>query len=245
MKGGHLVKMLGLAAGVAVINVIALSPGLLGLRIQGGTPLEAAIAVTLIAVSLMAVFYGCYVWVLRPPAPLPVKEARTHEDFVDALIYYRDHKVLKKDIRLAIDQLERMHRRKSLLIQSLGERFERTEISYQRFANVIGDVDQLFYANVRGILGKLTVFDPSELAGLEQRLARLPGRLAQQKKELFDQYVGDIAAYIGTNEEILLKLDRLQLEMARLGGAYGLNVEDMSGIKELNALIVQTKHYRE
>jgi hypothetical protein len=33
--------------------------------------------------------------------------------------------------------------------------------------------------------------------------------------------------------------------MARLGGTYSGDIEDINGIQELNALIVQTKHYKQ
>ncbi|MNV87757.1 hypothetical protein D3C71_1819060 [compost metagenome] len=108
------------------------------------------------------------------------------------------------------------------------------------------EVEEVFYGNIRGILNKLAVFDPRELAdSSEQRYSRLSGTLAQRKKELHDQYMGDVARYVGANEEILLKLDQLLLEMARLGGTYSGNIEDINGIQELNALIVQTKHYKQ
>ncbi len=246
MKIGNIAKLLGLVGVIALVNIAVLSPGLLGIQIIGGSPLEAAMGATLIAASLMAFLYGSYSWLLRSPAPMPLKEAKTHEDFAQALAFYRDNKLLKKDIRLAMDQLERMVRRKSLLMKALGERFQETELSYRRFAGVVEEVEGLFYGNIRSILNKLAVFDPRELSDLsEQSFSRLSGSLAQQKKALREQYMNDVARYVGANEEILLKLDQLLLEMARLGGTYSGDIEDINGIQELNALIVQTKHYKQ
>lgn len=58
-------------AGVVILNVIVLSPGLLGVEI-GGSPLETASAVTLLIISLLVVLYGSYTLLFNPRLPSPL-----------------------------------------------------------------------------------------------------------------------------------------------------------------------------
>jgi hypothetical protein len=49
---------------------------------------------------------------------------------------------------------------------------------------------------------------------------------------------------LGANEEILLKLDGLLAELARLGGADYRDVLLMPCMKDIDTLINQTKYYK-
>lgn len=137
-------------AGVVILNVIVLSPGLLGIEI-GGSPLETASAVTLLIISLLVVLYGSYTLLFKPPAAKPVSvQLETREDYIAGLGRHRNVKVLKDDISLALDQIERIEKKKTALLQVLGRRFDPAELSFRKFHSVIMEVEKLFYLNIRG-----------------------------------------------------------------------------------------------
>ena len=240
-------KLLGLIFGIALLNIIILSPGLAGVNIRSGNALEAATGVTVLIVSVFVLFYGSYALMFKPAAAPPVKNVQNHEDYVEALNYYRNVKPLRKDVDLAVDQLERMEKKKKTLFDVLGQRFNSAELSYKKFAAVIAEVEKLFYLNARGILNKLSVFDASSFSGsaAQQGAASFSNRLMQQKTELYNEYLSYVTGYLGANEEILLKLDKLMLEISLLGSADYRDVDDMPCMKEIDALIKQTKFYKQ
>ncbi len=237
-------KLLGLIVGVVILNIIILSPGLLGVSIGGESALETALGVTLLLVSLLVVLYGSYTLLFKPPAVTPVRDIRTHEDYIDALHHYRHIKVLSKDILLALDQLDRIEKKKATLLDVLSQRFDPTELSYRKFHSVIFEVEKLLYMNIRGILNKLSVFDASDFASIAKE-HKFSSKLIQEKTALYNEYLSYVSGYIGANEEILLKLDKLLLEITLLGSSDYKDVEEMPCMKEIDVLIKQTKYYKE
>ncbi len=77
-------------------------------------------------------------------------------------------------------------------------------------------VGNLFYLNIRGIVNKLRLSDASEFSTIAspQRTAPISNQL-QEKMDLYKAYLAYITGYLGANEEILLKLDKLLLEISR------------------------------
>ncbi|WP_256702130.1 hypothetical protein [Paenibacillus sp. P32E] len=240
------VKLIGLIAGIALSNIAVLSPGLLGLQIVGGSTLETASGVTLLFTSLLVVLYGSYTLLFKTPATPSVRNLETRDDYIAGLSRYRNVKALQKDVLLALEQLERIDKKKSTLMNILGERFEPTELSFRKFQTVIVEVEKLLYLNVRGILNKLSVFDASEfnLFTSRQRPKPFSDTLVQRKNELYNEYFAHVTGYLGANEEILLKLDQLLLEISLLDNTDYRAVDEMPCMKELNALIGQTKLYQ-
>lgn len=246
LDNGKFVKLFGLVGGAAVLNIIVLSPGLLGVEIGGESVLETASGVTLLVVSFIVMLYGSYSLLFKPTVVHPVKNITTREDYIAALHQYRNAKDLKKDIALALDQLERIVKKKNALVEVLGQRFDQTEISYKKFDSVIYEVEKLFYLNIRGILNKLNVFDASgysTFAG-QQQSARLSDKLIQEKTNLYKEYLSYVTGYLSANEEILLKLDKLLLEISLLNSTDYRDVEEMPCMQEIDLLIKQTKLYK-
>lgn len=105
------IKLLGLIFGVVVMDVLLFSPGFIGLEFGGGA-FTTALSVTFLFGSVMAIFYGSYTLLFRQPVVLSVKNIETHEDYMEALSFYRRIKVLEEDITLGLSQLSRMKKRK-------------------------------------------------------------------------------------------------------------------------------------
>ncbi|OME76896.1 hypothetical protein BK120_27510 [Paenibacillus sp. FSL A5-0031] len=246
MDNGRFVKLFGLIGGVAILNIVVLSPGLLGVEIGGESVLETASGVTLLVVSLLVMLYGSYSLLFKPPVALPVKNISTREDYIAALQPYRHAKDLKNDMALALDQLERIDKKKTALTEVLSQRFDQTELSYKKFDSVIYEVEKLFYLNIRGILNKLSVFNASGYSNFtgQQQPAGLSNKLVQEKTNLYKEYLSYVTGYLRANEEILLKLDKLLLEISLLNSTDYRDVEEMSCMKEIDILIKQTKLYK-
>jgi hypothetical protein len=245
MTGTKYIKLIGLILGVVFLNILVLSPGFIGVEI-GGSALTTAFGVTLLFASALVLLYGSYILLFKPPVVLPVKQIKTHEDYVEALTHYRRVKALEDDITLALEQLDRMRKKKITLFNVLNERFEPTELSYKKFASVTQEVEKLFYLNVRSILNRLHVFDESEFNSVRsQKQTPFSRELLQEKTNVYNEYLTFVKSSLGTNEEILLKLDKLLLEISRLDSFEPGDIENMPCMQEIDSLIKQTKYYKQ
>jgi hypothetical protein len=245
LTGTKYVKLLGLILGVVVLNIVVLSPGFLGVDI-GGSALTTAFGVTLLFASALVLLYGSYVILLKQPIVIPVKHIKTHEDYVEALSQYRRVKSLEGDITLALEQLERIRKKKDTLMNVLNQRFDPTELSYKKFASVTLEVEKLFYLNVRSVLNRLNVFDESEFASvMNKKSTSFSPELLQEKTLVYNEYLSFVKSSLGSNEEILLKLDKLLLEISRLDSFEPGDIENMPCMQEIDSLIKQTKYYKQ
>jgi hypothetical protein len=245
LTGSKYIKLIGLIFGVVVLNIVVLSPGFIGVEI-GGSALTTAIGVTMLSASALGLLYGSYTIMLKAPVVLPVKQIKSHEDYVEALTRYRRVKTLEDDITLALEQLGRMKKKKETLLNVLNERFETTELSYKKFASVTQEVEKLFYLNVRSILNRLNVFDESEFEMVRsQKPTKFSPELLQEKTNVYNEYLSFVKNSLGTNEEILLKLDKLLLEISRLDSFEPGDIENMPCMQEIDSLIKQTKFYKQ
>lgn len=245
MTGTRYIKMLGLCAGIAIVNILAFSPAVVGLRL-GASALAAAFGITLLLISALALAYGSYIWLFKRPIVVPVKSLMTHEDYVEGLSRYRHLQSLKEDIEFALEQLDRLQKKKGTLLSVLGDRFEATELSYLKFVSVIAEVEKLFYLNVKSVLGRLQVFDESEYRSIfGPKPSSLSRELLQKKTSMYNDYLTFVRDSLGTNEEILLKLDKLLLEISRLDSLDPAQIESMPCMQEIDTLIKQTKLYKQ
>ncbi|WP_152393823.1 hypothetical protein [Paenibacillus guangzhouensis] len=240
----NLIKLIGLMLIVAAVNILVLSPGLIGVQI-GASALSTATGVTLLVASVWVLVQGIYQLLFKKPVVVPVKEMKTHEEYVEHLSRYRHIKGIDNDIHLALEQLERMRKRKSTLLEVLKQRFEETEMSFKKFASVAQSVEQLFYLNIRNILNILNVFDEAEYQRmLARKSSQFSSELLQKKANVYNDYLTSMKSSIANNEEILVKLDQLILEISSLDHIEPGEIEQLTCMQELDALIKQTKYYK-
>lgn len=244
LSSTNMIKLIGLMLIVAVVNILVLSPGFIGVQI-GTSALSTATGVTLLFASAWVLIYGIYHLLFKKPVIIPVKEIKTYEEYVENLSQYRHVKGIESDISLALEQMERMQKRKSTLIHVLKQRFEETEMSFKKFASVSQEVENLFYLNIRNILNILLVFDESEFNKIINRKSSgFSTELLQKKANVYHDYLSSMKSSLSNNEEILLKLDRLLLEISSLDNIEPGDIEQLSCMQELDALIKQTKYYK-
>lgn len=249
MEGKKIIQLLGRILIVIIINIAVLSPGLLGVEIGGDSAFQTAFGITLLVISFIVVVYSSYTALFSGPDPatLPPKAIQTHGDYVAALSQYKNIGVLKKDIDLAFGQLERMARKRNTMQEVLTQRFDPSELSYKKFAAVIYEVEKLFYLNIRGMLNKLGVFDATDFLSLSnpERTARFSRKLLQEKQAFYNEYMASVVGYLGANEEIMLKLDKLLLEISRINSTDYREIEEMPCMKEIDALIKHAQYYKD
>ncbi|WP_346657645.1 hypothetical protein [Paenibacillus sp. YPG26] len=239
------IKLLGLILGVIGLNIIVLSPGFIGLEI-GGSALSTALGVTLLVGSALGLFYGSYTLLFSQPAPLPVPQIKTHDDYVEAISHFRRVRPLLADINLTLEQMERIRKKKAMIFNVLAQRFDQEELSFKKFASVTNEVEKLFFLNIRSILNRLHVFDESEFERvMSQKGAKFSPELLKEKMHVYNDFLIFMQDSLETNEEIILKLDKLLLEISRLDSIDSGDIENMPCMQEIDSLIKQTKYYKQ
>jgi hypothetical protein len=205
-----------------------------------GHAFDTALGAVIFAASAMTVFTGARRIYSKPATIAPVKKVLTNEEIISSLSQYRDSKVLKSDISLALQQVERMKKKKSTLLNLLNDLFSPTEMSYTKFTSVIFEVEKLFYRNLKQIHTKLSLFDESEYNNNS-----FSKEVMEDKTELYNTYINFVKNSINVNEEILIDLDKLSLEISKLDSFEMEDIENMPAMKEIDLLIEQTKYYRQ
>ncbi|MDR6555197.1 hypothetical protein [Paenibacillus qinlingensis] len=242
-----IMKLIMITVGVVVFDIFLLSPGFIGLQLLGGDPLQTASAAAILLASTLGLLFSTYRILMKPTVVKrpPLEQMKGPVDLERALQGYKGMKSLEQEIALALHQIERMRKKQETLLMVLNQRFEPTGLSFQKFASAIHEVEKLFFLNVRSMINRLHVFDEQEYQSvMSKSSSQLSSKLLQEKRNFYQTYLSFIQGALHMNEEILLKLDKLLLEISRLDSVEIRDIEKMSGMQEIDALIKQTHYYK-
>ena len=249
------IKLILLNLGIALLNIILFSKGLVGLSFTGGA-LAAAFAVTTIVMSVIAFGYGNYTLLFGENKEPQVQllrsgELRTPEDYLQALKAREGQGVFDEDIALSCEQIARMQDKNRALASILEQFFIPEEITYTRFRNAITSVQGLFYNNVKKMINRMIIFDYKDYKKLNEKLKEsrtegtsLPAGVADQM-EIYNEHIDYVKELVSTNEAILTKLDALLLEISKLDDLDERGLDNIAAVQEINDLIDQTRLYKQ
>ena len=249
------IKLILLNLGIALLNIILFSKGLVGLSFAGGA-LAAAFAVTTIVMSVIAFGYGNYTLLFSEKKQPEVQllrsgELRTPEDYSQALQGKKGQGVFDEDIATGCEQIARMQDKDRALASILDQFFIPEEITYTRFRNAITSVQALFYNNVKKMINRMIIFDYKDYKKLCEKLTAsrtggtpLPPAAADQVA-IYNEHIDYVKDLIATNEAILTKLDALLLEISKLDDLDERGLDNIAAVQEINDLIAQTRLYKQ
>ena len=239
------VRLLSLNLGIAAANIIVFSPGLIGLEL-GASALAAASGSTIIFLSGAGLFYGNYKLLSEPEKSIPISQISTAEGYIEALNDQRELKTFEKSIELLLDQIERLQKKNKTIREILLQIFSASEIAYKKFDAVIAEVEKIFFMNIRSILNKLNAFDEDDynFVRSRQEAGAFSEQFMEEKLEVYYEYIKFVNAATEDNEQILLKLDKLLLEISGLNSIESGELEQMAGMIEIDNLIKQAKYYK-
>jgi len=239
------VRLLSLNLGIAAANIIVFSPGLIGLEL-GASALAAASGSTIIFLSGAGLFYGNYKLLSEPEKSIPISQISTAEGYIEALNDQRELKTFEKSIELLLDQIERLQKKNKPIREILLQIFSASEIAYKKFDAVIAEVEKIFFMNIRSVLNKLNAFDEDDynFVRSRQEAGAFSEQFMEEKFEVYYEYIKFVNAATEDNEQILLKLDKLLLEISGLNSIESGELEQMAGMIEIDNLIKQAKYYK-
>lgn len=238
-----IIKLLGLNIGIAVVDIIFLSPGLLGIEIIGGSTFGTALGVTVIIMSVIVFIYGNYKLVIEQEKIIRAKEIKTTEDCIDALNQNYDKRIFQKDIATILEQIEMFQKKREAINDVLLQKFDAKEMSYSKFDGVILDLQEIFYMNIKSIINKLNAFDKKDYDRIKKEDKKFSNEFVQAKLNIYNQYISFVRKGIEDNEHIILKLDKILLELSKFFSIENGKIEDMRAMKEIDDLINKIKLY--
>ncbi|MDP4088744.1 MAG: hypothetical protein Q8930_05670 [Bacillota bacterium] len=246
MSRDKLAKIAGLNIGIAAADTIIFSPGLLGIQLGGAGVLGTAFGATAILMSAIIFVYGNYSLLSNKQIIIHTSEIKTSEDCILALKEGYRKKTFEKDISMILEQIERFQKKKEVITDILLQKFNSTEMSYSKFESTIAEVENIFFINIKSIINKLNAFDEEEYSSLQKNnlKGKLSSELMNTKMAIYNEYISYVVKAIEDNEEILIKLDKLLLEVSRFNSLEDGEIEKMPAILSLDELIDRTKLYK-
>jgi len=235
------IKLIGLNVGIAAADIIVLPEVFVV-----GSALATAFGYAFIFLSGAGLIYGNYRLFTKPERVTPTHKIMTTEDYIGELNAHRNLKTFEKTVDLMLDQIERLQNKNKIIRDILLQIFSASEMSYKKFDGVISEVEEIFFMNFRSILNKMNAFDEDDYNFI--RTKRESGDFSEQfmeeKIEVYKKYITFVNAAVEDNEEILLKLDKLLLELSGLNSVESGQLEKMPGMIEIDNLIKQTGVYK-
>ena len=233
------IKLLGLNLGIAAANIIVLPE-------VGGSPLAMAFGSAFVFLSGAGLIYGNYKFFAESERAAPTHKIMTAEDYIGELNDHKELKTFEKNVDLLLNQIERLQKKNKIIRDILLQIFSASEMSYKKFDGVISEVEKIFFMNIRSILNKLNAFDEEDYTFIRKK--RESGDFSEQfmdeKIEVYNKYITFVKAATEDNEAILLKLDKLLLELSGLNSVESGQLEKMPGMIEIDNLIKQTIIYK-
>ncbi|MDD1749865.1 MAG: hypothetical protein LUO89_08315 [Methanothrix sp.] len=246
MDRKELNKLLGLNLGIAAANIIIFSPAFIGLTLIGASAFETALGSTVIFLSGVGLTYGNYRLLSGQENLTQTNKIMTLTDYVEALNVHRGLKTFEKTVDILLDQIGRLQKKNKTIRDILLQIFCASEMSYQKFDFVIAEVEKIFFMNIRSILNKLNAFDEEdyEIVRKNHDAGAFSQQFMEDKFKVYYEYIAFVNAATEDNEQILLKLDKLLLEISGLNSIESGQLEQMPGMVEIDNLIKQAKYYK-
>ena len=106
--------------------------------------------------------------------------------------------------------------------------------------------------NVKKMINRMLIFDYKDYKKLTEKIRSTGGannigvysKSVDAQIKIYSEHIEYVRTLVDTNENILIKLDGLLLEISKLDDLDEEGLENIAAVKEINALIEQTKFYK-
>ena len=114
---------------------------------------------------------------------------------------------------------------------------------------MIDSVNSVFGDNVQKILERINMFDEGDYISLVYKMKKNPSernvQSSREKLNIYMEHINYVKTLVEDNEVIIMKMDKLMLELSKLSELNADNIEKVSAIQDINELISQTKYYKQ
>ena len=237
-------KLILLNSLIIMANIGVFSKAFLGLSLSTGTALSMTSAwFTIIASLFSFTYFNRKLLVSYNAYSLADKNVASLDDCVGVFEEAIDHgDVFDENILKNLEQLKRFKRKRDTIRKIILQRFSPEELTYQKFESVLDGVENIMYLNMRSILNKIAAFDVEEYEEL-QRKGFPKDKVSGEKMKIYNEFLSFVENATETNEDILLKLDKMLLEVSKYNSLEDGDVKKLPAIVEIDELIKNAKLY--
>ena len=230
---------------IIILNIGIFSKAFLGLSLLTGSVLGMSVAWFTVVSTIFAFGYGNTKLLKKPETH---KLVGTNVNSLDDCVSIfeeaiKNGDVFDRDIYKNLNQIKRFKKKQKTINDILLQKFAINELTYQKFTNVLADVENVIYANMRSILNKIAAFDIDEYEDLQRR-GFPKSEVSDEKMSIYSEYINFVKNATKTNEDIILKLDKMLLEISNYNSLDGGDINELPAIKDLDELIQNAKLYR-
>ena len=233
-----------LNAAIILFDIVLFSNALLGLSLFSGAAIMISLAWTAVIASVAAFFKGNSMILEQKETRLLLQNIHSLSDCIPVFqeaIHRGD--VFDAGIVKNIEQIKRFKRKNETINDMLLQKFSADEMSFQKFNGVLRDVEGVIYMNMRSILNKISAFDIDEYEAMQKK-GYQAGGFSEEKMAIYNEYISFVNNATQTNEEILLKLDKMLLEISRYNSLEDGDIQKLSAIVEMDELIKNANLYK-
>lgn len=233
MKKNKIIKIIIFNICLVLIDIILFSEGLIGLKINDINVLKKSLAITLIFMNVICFIYINYK-LLNSKAikhDYNLNKIDNNTDYVNIISKLMNKKYYNNLLKLTLEQLNRINKKQKSLDYMLFQKFGEEE-NGENFKKAIKDISESFFKNIKKIINIVSIFDQEEYNYLLERYKTLEN-IPIERKQLYEENDKYLKEIIKTNEEILLILDKLLIEMSKIGDIQEsdeINIENMKDI---------------
>ena len=180
-----------------------------------------------------------------PIAPVDTLQIVTLDDCLKGAEEYRrlNGSLFAEQLDALISQIGRIQKKRGAAQKILGDHFQTSEMSYATFMAAIEKLEELFILSVKTLLHRLSSFDDNEYASDAGAKFMGAANMAA-REELFGEHRKLTAEVLQNNETILLKYDKLSLELSKLSTMDPEEVVKRLEINEIDRIIHDAKYYK-
>ena len=246
MKVKKIISLLELNIVIVILNIIIFSPGLIGINIDFINIFQTSIGITIIIMSVIIFIMGNYKILIEEKDDVNIFKLDNYEDYIEALKDNSSKRIFSKYIDSLLDQIERINKKQEKIDDILLQKFNTSEISYTKFKKTISEVVDVFYLNIKSVIKKINIFDQEENEKVKKDIKRgkISGNIAEEKNDMYEEYITFVKDSVEDNEEILLKLDKVLLELSKFNSLDDGELENMNAIKDVDELISKINLYK-
>ncbi len=229
---------------IIAINILVFSNAFLGFSLFKGTILSIGISWVTILASIIAFFRGNLKILKNNEILSLTHDIKTLDDCISVFeeaIYNGD--VFDENIKKNVEQIKRFSRKNNTIKDILLQKFSKDEMTYKKFSDVLKEVEKVIFINMCSILNKISAFDMQEYENIINN--KIDKRtIPKEKLDIYDKYIKFVNDATNINEEILLKLDKMILEISQYNTIDGGDIKNMPAMVEMDELIKNAKLYK-
>lgn len=246
MRKSKFISLIKINSAIVILNIVLFSPGLLNIEIGGTSIFKTALGVTIITMSIIIFIIGNYSILMKEDNDINIYKVVTSDDCIEALNENKYKKIFSSDIDILLEQIDRIENKVDTIEDILIQKFSISEMSYKKFNYVILDIKNLFYVNIKSIINKINIFDQNEYKKINKRINNETNqnKILIEKINMYKEYITFVKNAIEDNEEILLRLDKVLLELSKFNSLDEGELENMSAMDNIDDLISKIKLYK-